>query len=440
MNSDTKSCPRRVLSWPSTRRPAEDEDGFTIVEMVVAMLVLSVISVLSFAFITNILQQATNVRDTMQGVQQDQTAGEGMLQYLHAATDVLSGSNANTLNVSLLAGVVSGQPGSDTFTAQLTNSASPKLDAVFSTTITQCPISATSCGTPRTVDDFDAVNSNTVFTYYYNNYSGNTATLASTTAPTTAQLSEIVAVGVDVTFLAGPHVPTVGFQAVRASTFDTTFYLQNASGNPAPTTTTTISESPAGPTVGTSVTLTATVASNGSSVDGGFVTFTVATGGSNLSVCTSEEIVDTSTGQATCTFTPEATGSYSVSGAFTGTNDYQPSNGSTSFNVLQTSTTTLTASATHNSGNNWTINATATVNPSTATGTVEFAVTCTGNIQSGCSGGSSTLSSGSAGFSTAVTISGYGPTPTYQVTATYEGDTTHGSSTSPPEPTNPGSL
>ena len=64
---------------------------------------------------------------------------------------------------------------------------------------------APTAGLRGRLNDYDAVNSSTVFTYYYNNYSVTPVVLASTTTPTNAQLSEIVAVAVDVTFLAGPH-------------------------------------------------------------------------------------------------------------------------------------------------------------------------------------------------------------------------------------------
>ncbi len=82
--------------------------------------------------------------------------------------------------------------------------------------------------------------------------------LTSTNAPTNAILSEIVAVAVSVTFLAGPHTPSAGYQSVRSTNFDTTVYLQNASGDPSPGTTTSIA-APSNPTSGSSVTLTATV-------------------------------------------------------------------------------------------------------------------------------------------------------------------------------------
>ena len=271
------------------RRQAEGDDGFTIMEMVVTMLILSIIVALIMAFMTNLFQQATNVRDTMSGVQQDQTAGEGLLKYLHSTIAVLPGSNATTLDASILAGVNgSSTPQTATFSAALTDPGSAALDATFATSIT----AAGGTGATSTVQDYDAmspesianvstvsgstaisvtsggfqgvlagmnvsgtgiasgttvtsVSNNTLnlstaatatgtatlsfgqpFTYYYNNSSVTPPVLATTTSPTNAQLAEIVAVAINVTFLSGPHVPTEGFKAVRPSTFQTTVYLR----------------------------------------------------------------------------------------------------------------------------------------------------------------------------------------------------------------------
>ncbi|MGA2528184.1 MAG: Ig-like domain repeat protein [Acidimicrobiales bacterium] len=438
LRSSGRAGGRRGLAWPSRRpdsEPGARDEGYTMIEVLVTMFVLSIIVVFALGFMTNLLQQATNVHDTMQGVQQDQTASEGLLQYLHAANDVLYGSNATTLVANISAGVVSGAVQSDTLTATLTNSGSPGLDATFATSISPCPAGATSCNTPSIVLDYDAVNSNTVFTYFYNNYAVTPVVLASTNTPTSAQLSEIVAVGVNVTFLAGPHVPIEGFQAVRPSNFITTVYLQNASGAQALTTTTTVAESPAGSVVGTPVTLTATVTAAGSFPDGGTVTFTVSTGGSALSLCTTEEVLNTSNGQAACTFTPSVSGSYSVTAAFSGTNSYQPSSGTTPFNVLQGTTTTLTSTAPVKSGKQWTFTATATVvtNPGGApvtSGTVQFSLTCTGGSFSGCTGGAgSALNAfGQSVLPASITVNS--GAPNYSMTATYAGNSNFASSTS----------
>ncbi len=402
------------------RQQASEDDGFTIVETLVTLLVVSVVVGLVLGFVTNLVQQSTNVRDTMAGVQQDQTAGEGLLQYLHSSIVVLPGSNATTLETSILAGVSSGgTPQTATFGAALTPPAGPKLDANFSTSLTP------NGGTTRTLNDYDAVSSPTAFTYYYNNYSVTPVVLASTTTPTNAQLSEIVAVGVDVTFLAGPQVPTAGFQAVHPTTFQTTVYLQNAAGAPAPTTSTSVTPPSGTIAAGSPLTVTATVSPI---PDGGTVTFTVTQGGVALSACTSPVDVSTS-GSATCTFTPATSGTYVVTASFSGTDDFQPSTGTASITVPMSTSTTIAVSATKSRHSQDTLTVTATVSPSAATGTVEFTLqVCSTGRSGGCNNysGQSSLSAGSATWSQASLQSG----DTYTVSATYEGSSTYSGSTS----------
>ncbi len=383
------------------------------------MLVASVVLGLVLGFVTNLLQQSTNVRDTMAGVQQDQTAGEGLLQYLHSTIVVLPGSNARTLNASILAGVNSSSaPQTATFQATLTPPAGPKLDANFATSLTP------NGGTTRTLNDYDAVSSSTVFTYYYNNYSVTPVVLASTTTPTNAQLSEIVAVAVDVTFLAGPQVPTAGFQAVRPTTFQTTVYLQNAAGAPAPTTSVSVAPPSGTIAAGSPLTVTATVSPI---PDGGTVTFTVTQGGVALSACASPVDVSTS-GTASCTFTPATGGTYEVTASFSGTDDFQPSTSPmTAIVVPMSSTTTIGVSATTGSHGQDTLTVTATVSPSAAIGTVEFTLAvCSSSSHCTNYGGQSALSAGSATWSQVSLQSGR----TYSVFAVYEGSSSYSSSTS----------
>jgi prepilin-type N-terminal cleavage/methylation domain-containing protein len=361
---------------------SQDDGGFTIVESVVTLAIVSIVIGLVLGYVTNLFQQSTNVGDTMAGVQQDQTAGEGLLQYLHAAIVILPGSNATTLDASILDGVTSGTPQTATFQAVQVNSANPSLDATFQTSISPtggyCPLPpATPNASCRSINDYDVVNSSTVFTYYYNSNSTTTTTgscpanFACTSTPTNAQLSEIVAVGVDVTFLAGPHKPKAGFQAVRRSSFQTTVYLQNASGAPAPTSSVSVSGPSGTPSVGSPLTATATVSPV---PDGGFVNFTVTLGASTLSVCTSAVYVSTTDGTATCTFIPAVGGTYDVSAAFSGTGDFQPSTSSVTAITVPISTTT-TLSVTPASGQLSLLATVVASDGSTPTGSVLFKIT-----------------------------------------------------------------
>ena len=206
------------------------------------------------------------------------------------------------------------------------------------------------------------------FTYYYNNYSTTPVSLSSTTTPGSGgiQYSEIVAVGIDITFLAGPHTPTEGFQADRPSNFQTTIYLQNSSGAPAPATATKVTP-PANAAIGQPLTVNATVTSNGVLADGGSVTFTVLDPtGAQLSVCTSPVDVNVTTGVASCTFTPSLGGNYIVTGAFSGTSDLQPSTGSSPIPVPIPTTTAFSG-----------------VSPGSQSLTVQVTVTASSGIPSG---------------------------------------------------------
>ncbi len=392
-----------------------EDEGFTLIETLVTLVIISVIVPIVLALVTNLFQQSQNVHDTMTGVQQDQTAGQALMQYLHAAIVILPGSNATTLNASILAGVnSSGTAQTATLQAVLHNSGNPALDATFTTSLTPDGGVTTSIGT------YDAVNSSAVFTYFYNNYSTTPVGLSSTTAPTNAQLSEIVAVAVDVTFLAGPHTPKYGFHAVRASNFQTTIYLQNAAGAPAPTSS--ISVTASGTiAVGSPLALTATVSPV---PDGGNVTFSVSQGATVLSVCTAPVDVNTTTGTASCSFTPGSGGTYSVSASFSGTSDFQPSTSAVD-SIVVPFATSITAVVTKPVSGTLTI--TATVSPSAATGQVSFTLQQSGSCGfGGCTtySGSTTLSSGTAVFSK----SGLNSGKVYNVTASYGGNSTYAAS------------
>src|ERR1017187_1652005 len=139
------------------RAQSEPEGGFTIMETVVTMAIVTAILAIVLGVVTNLFQQGQNVKDTITGVQQDQTAGQALTQYLHSAIVILPGSSATTLKASILAGINSSDtPLTATLLAVLTNSASPKLDATFTTTLTP------DGGNASTVSTYDAVNSQTV--------------------------------------------------------------------------------------------------------------------------------------------------------------------------------------------------------------------------------------------------------------------------------------
>ena len=151
-------------------------------------------------------------------------------------------------------------------------------------------------------------------------------------------------------------------------------------------------------------------------------------------MCTSPVAVSTTSGPtdgtASCTFTPSTAGNYSVEADFSGTDTLQPSTGTTTVSVVSQTTTSISVTETsqtvHHS-TQYTLNVTATVSPSTATGNVTFTlnVSCPGH---NCTtyNGSGTLSSGSTSWS----LSGLSGGNSYSVFATYAGDANDGGSTS----------
>jgi type II secretory pathway pseudopilin PulG len=421
------------------------DDGFTIVETVITLLIMSIVVGLVLGFMTNLLQQSTNVRDTMAGVQQDQTAGEGLLQYLHAAIVILPGSNATTLDASILDGDPSGTPQTATFQAEYIAPGGAGLDATFQTSLAPnggyCPVPpATPNPNCRSINDYDVCPLNmsgppcslpgspvqtAVFSYYCAGTSTCTSTptpepcpagFSCTTAPTPAELAEIVAMNIDVTFLAGPQRPIEGFQAVRPTSFETTVYLQNASGAPAPTSVVSVVATGT-KAIGSPLTLTATVSPT---PDGGYVTFSVTQNTS--AYCTTAVDVSTTTGTAACTFTPPVGGTYEVSatfsGTFSGSSVFQAATSSQSAIVIPIQTTT-TIGVTPASGQ-LSIAATVTAaDGSTPTGSVLFDITGGSPCSSGCTSTVALNASGQASW----TDTGLSNSRTYNVSATFSDST-----------------
>lgn len=377
-----------------------------------------------------LVRQSADVQGTIAGVQQDQTASSALLQYLHGATTILAGSNATTLDASVLFGVSSGVPQTASLQSVLHDSSSPAGDAVLETTIT------TSSGRSFSVTSNYAVNSDHVFTYYYNDPSSSTtapadgspAGLASTTAPTTSELSEIVAVQIAATFLSGPHTSLAGDSTLRASNFDTTVYLQNSSGAPAPASTTSLAFS-GGTSVGSTVTVTATVSPV---PDGGTVTFSSFYEGSPTSICSGVVAVSTSTGEASCSFTPSAVGTYGFEASFSGTSHFQPSSAALSSIAAVSPSATAVSATGGGSRGTLVVDATFTASPiggAAPTGTATVVVRETSRCWWRCSSAlsqagalSPSTSNPATTAALSLTFTGLVSGATYSVTVTYGGD------------------
>jgi hypothetical protein len=87
--------------------------------MTVVLAIMTAIVGVILGVVTNLFTQSQVVHDTVLGVQQDQIAGVALTQYLHSTIVILPGSNATTLNASILAGITaSDTPQTATLTAR----------------------------------------------------------------------------------------------------------------------------------------------------------------------------------------------------------------------------------------------------------------------------------------------------------------------------------
>jgi hypothetical protein len=177
----------------------------------------------------------------------------------------------------------------------------------------------------------------------------------------------------------------------------------------------------AAPTVGSPVTVTATLAPAAAT---GTVAFAATTAGSGLALpagCASAAI---SGGQASCTFTPATADSYKFTASYAGDASYAGSAGSGTVSpALPATQTTISFSASPTPGSPLTV--TATVAPAAATGTVDFATTLAGDpvaLPASCT--AAPLSSGQATCVFTPNAAGR-----YDFTAGYSGDATYAHST-----------
>jgi prepilin-type N-terminal cleavage/methylation domain-containing protein len=277
--------------WPSAAHdaPTASERGFTALELITVLAILAVVFTIVTSLFTSFNQQTTNTKDSVVGVQEESQAQQTLIQYLRGASQLLpvyasSGAqvgpsateldaitsegfnttnpnsntyyNSNCTNLDALWFVPSGVahpdaqfdvtfdvPASGPSSGQPWSSITPAVDVptTFTPASTCTP---TSSPKPRTVATYYALSSQNmttspVFTYYYWNNTVLTALLLQNGVLPACAINEVAAVGVHITFLAGPQVPTEGYAADEPTTLDTIVYLRgSAMAAAAPTTTT----------------------------------------------------------------------------------------------------------------------------------------------------------------------------------------------------------
>ena len=76
--------------------PAGSDDGFTVIEMSITMIVFSIIAALTLLLVTSMLDNSTSVNDTLMGVSQASVANRSFTEYLRSISDVYQ-VNSNPL-------------------------------------------------------------------------------------------------------------------------------------------------------------------------------------------------------------------------------------------------------------------------------------------------------------------------------------------------------
>lgn len=281
MNGIVRSLERR---WPrlARRAPTDCEAGFTALELITTLAILSIVFTIVTSLFISFNQQSTNTQDSVTAVRQETQAGQTLVQYLRGASQVLAVYDAGGAQVgpsnSELDAVTSAGFNTSTYSSNCTNldalwfkPSGSIHDAQFDITfdvpaagpangsgIPPAPWSlvtpsvdiptafnpASGCvpasSTPRTVATYYALRTQTspIFTYY--SYVGTTLTPLAIQNPVPAcAINEIAAIGIHITFLAGPQVPTEGYAADQPTTLDTVVFLRGSSTAPTSTTTTT---------------------------------------------------------------------------------------------------------------------------------------------------------------------------------------------------------
>jgi len=266
--------------WPSVthRDPAASQAGFTALELITVLAILAVVFTIVTSLFISFNQQTTNTQDSVVGIQEETEAQQTLVQYLRGASQVLAVYNNSGTQVgpsaTELDAITSEGFNTTTYYSNCTNldalwfkpAGAVHADAQFDITFdvpasgppsglpwsSLIPVDvpaaftpASSCTpaspTPRTVATYFALSSQTspVFTYYFWNNSVLTALPVQSPYVPACAINEIAAVGVHITFLAGPQVPTEGYAADEPTTLDSIVYLRGSAMATAATTTTT---------------------------------------------------------------------------------------------------------------------------------------------------------------------------------------------------------
>jgi type II secretory pathway pseudopilin PulG len=249
-----------VPSVAAARRAAAErrrrgEAGFTVTEMAVTLVVMGIVFGLVMGLIVGLQQQQVNVRATTAGIEQSQLASSELIQYLRAASALVvnsstasvrpnDGPDLDDLTVTALIGTSSSgavQPvtisvnysasgsqlkGTGVLTVTFTGTAASRTIATY---YVLAPCTATPCPASEAP----------LFTYYEYSTTGSPGSVVAIPATSIPEpqglkeqcaLQKIVAIGINISFFAGPSdTPTRGYAADVATTIQTMVFLRNVS-------------------------------------------------------------------------------------------------------------------------------------------------------------------------------------------------------------------
>jgi prepilin-type N-terminal cleavage/methylation domain-containing protein len=211
-----------LIGWARSvvrSRHGGEAAGFTLVELAVCLLLMGIVTALTVGLTEGLEQQQTNVTDTVNGARQSQFAAEEVIQYLRAAT--IPTGVTETSTEAIFPALVGDASGSNTTPVSVT------ITLKYLPSTSQLQVQFAGTAKTRVFDTYDVIGTTGIFTYY--EY-GSDGALVPMTAPFSAQcaLNQIVAIGIDVSFLAGPsNSPPRTGSADLATTLDTTVFLRN---------------------------------------------------------------------------------------------------------------------------------------------------------------------------------------------------------------------
>jgi prepilin-type N-terminal cleavage/methylation domain-containing protein len=239
---------RRPTTSPGAcaRQDCEAEDGFTLLELVFAMLILTIVMVISFALVNGFSTDQVVEQSSLAGLGQSELANRIFTGYLRSAeqgtltsicrvpvtgsqclgssTTYASFTFDSLVGLTTVAGASepNWEPASVPITAALVQASQPGvdvLDVYFDYGLsTQRLIAAYDIEPPAA--------SAPIFTYY--------ADTGGALAPEPITVAEanpknVLAIGLDITFIAPPGPATQGFAAESETTLHTVTYLRNLS-------------------------------------------------------------------------------------------------------------------------------------------------------------------------------------------------------------------